>query len=78
MIINQSPTIFVEKAEVIKQKEFKKKQYILTLKAPEASQTALPGEFAFIDCGEQVFLRRPLSYLRSNTKINGLSFCIKL
>ena len=41
MIINQSPTIFVEKAEVIKQKEFKKKQYILTLKAPEASNS--PG-----------------------------------
>ena len=57
MIINQSPTIFVEKAEVIKQKEFKKKQYILTLKASESSQTAQPGEFAFIDCGEQVFLR---------------------
>ena len=39
MIINQSPTIFVEKAAVIKQKKFKKKQYILTLKAPQASQT---------------------------------------
>jgi len=78
MIINQSPTIFVEKAEVIKQKEFKKKQYILTLKAPEASQTALPGEFAFIDCGEQVFLRRPLSYLRSNTKNKWVEFLYKI
>ena len=58
----QSATVFEEKSKVIQQTEFAGEQFILTLEAQKSSITALPGEFAFVDCGENIMLRRPLSY----------------
>ena len=40
--------------------------------------TALPGEFAFVDCGENIMLRRPLSYLRANKKQKTVEFLYKI
>ena len=67
-MVRQSATVFEEKSKVIQQTEFAGDQFILTLEAQKSSITALPGEFAFVDCGENIMLRRPLSYLRANKK----------
>ena len=67
-MLNQKAVIFEEKSEVIDQIEYDSDQFIITLKAPKASKTAKPGEFAFVDCGENTLLRRPLSYLRTDSE----------
>ena len=67
-MLSHSATVFEEKSTVIDHQEFREKQFILVLEAPKSSETALPGEFAFVDCGENILLRRPLSYLRANKK----------
>ena len=78
MMIREAVTIFEEKSIIVRQQQFEENQYILTLKAPKASQKALPGEFAFIDCGKQVFLRRPLSYLRTNAENQWVEFLYRI
>ena len=71
-------SIFEETSEVIHQEAFEENQFVITLKAPKASKTAKPGEFAFVDCGEQTLLRRPLSYLRTNPKNDTVEFMYKI
>jgi len=71
-------SIFEETSEVIKQETFAENQFVLTLKAPKAAKVAKPGEFAFIDCGDQSLLRRPLSYLRVNSKTETVEFMYKI
>lgn len=73
----KSSTVFEEKAKVISQKEYADQQFILTVEAPRSASKAKPGEFAFIDCGENHLLRRPLSYLRNNTSNNTVEFMYK-
>ncbi|SVB10746.1 uncharacterized protein METZ01_LOCUS163600, partial [marine metagenome] len=51
-MFNQKAVIFEERSEVIDQIEHDSDQFIITLKAPKASKAAKPGEFAFVDCGE--------------------------
>ena len=58
-MLNQKAVIFEEKSEVIDQIEYDSDQFIITLKAPKASKAAKPGEFAFVDCGEN---NLPVSY----------------
>ena len=67
-------TVFEEIATVVAQKEYEDQQFILTLKAPKSASKAQPGEFAFIDCGKNHLLRRPLSYLRNNIEENTVEF----
>ena len=71
-------SIFEETSEVIHQEAFEENQFVITLKAPKASKTAKPGEFAFVDCGEQTLLRRPLSYLRTNPNNDTVEFMYKI
>jgi dihydroorotate dehydrogenase electron transfer subunit len=77
-MVRQSATVFEEKSKVIQQIEFTGDQFILTLEAQKSSITALPGEFAFVDCGENIMLRRPLSYLRANKKQKTVEFLYKI
>ena len=77
-MVRQSATVFEEKSKVIQQTEFAGDQFILTLEAQKSSITALPGEFAFVDCGENIMLRRPLSYLRTNKKQKTVEFLYKI
>ena len=77
-MVRQSATVFEEKSKVIQQTEFAGDQFILTLEAQKSSITALPGEFAFVDCGENIMLRRPLSYLRANKKQKTVEFLYKI
>ena len=77
-MVRESATVFEEKSKVIQQTEFSGEQFILTLEAQKSSITAIPGEFAFVDCGENIMLRRPLSYLRANKKQKTVEFLYKI
>ena len=77
-MVRQSATVFEEKSKVIQQTEFAGDQFILTLEDQKSSITALTGEFAFVDCGENIMLRRPLSYLRANKKQKTVEFLYKI
>ena len=75
---NHKASIFEETSEVIHQEAFEENQFVITLRAPKASKAAKPGEFAFVDCGEQTLLRRPLSYLRADPKNETVEFMYKI
>ena len=77
-MLNQKAAIFEERSEVIDQIEYDSDQFIITLKAPKAAKAAKPGEFAFVDCGENTLLRRPLSYLRTNPEKETVEFMYKI
>ncbi len=47
--------------ELVHKSEPVKNIFDFTVKAPEIAQTAKPGQFLHILCGEKVFLRRPIS-----------------
>ena len=69
--------IFEEKAEIIDQVKFEADQFVTIVKAEKSSQTAKPGQFAFVECGGDTLLRRPLSYLRSSKEDGTVEFMYK-
>ena len=69
--------IFEEKAEIVDQVRFEADQFITIVKAEKSSQTAKPGQFAFVECGGDTLLRRPLSYLRSSKEDGTVEFMYK-
>ena len=69
--------IFEEKAEIVDQVKFEADQFVTIVKAEKSSQTAKPGQFAFVQCGGNTLLRRPLSYLRSSKEDGTVEFMYK-
>ena len=69
--------IFEEKAEIVDQVKFEADQFVTIVKAEKSSQTAKPGQFAFVECGGNTLLRRPLSYLRSSKENGTVEFMYK-
>ena len=69
--------IFEEKAEIVDQVKFEADQFVTIVKAEKSSQTAKPGQFAFVECGGNTLLRRPLSYLRSSKEDGTVEFMYK-
>ena len=69
--------IFEEKAEIVDQVKFEADQFVTIVKAEKSSQTAKPGQFAFVECGGDTLLRRPLSYLRSSKEDGTVEFMYK-
>ena len=69
--------IFEEKSEIVEQIRFDADQFITVVKAEKSSQTAKPGQFAFVECGGNTLLRRPLSYLRSSKEDQTVEFMYK-
>ena len=69
--------IFEEKAEIVDQVKFESDQFVTIVKAEKSSQTAKPGQFAFVECGGDTLLRRPLSYLRSSKEDGTVEFMYK-
>ena len=70
-------TVFEETAEVVEQLRFEADQFVTIVKAEKSSQTAKPGQFAFVECGGNTILRRPLSYLRSSKEDGTVEFMYK-
>jgi len=69
--------IFEEKSEIVEQIRFDADQFITVVKAEKSSQTAKPGQFAFVECGGNTLLRRPLSYLRASKESQTVEFMYK-
>ena len=61
-------TLYVEQANLISHKAYQGEQYHMMLKAPETSAHAKPGHFVHIQCNESIFMRRPMSIMRSDSK----------
>ncbi|MDE2235151.1 MAG: dihydroorotate dehydrogenase electron transfer subunit [Gammaproteobacteria bacterium] len=57
-------SIFLEDAEVLDQKEFPGRQFVLRLKAPACASRAQPGSFVHLTCDAALPMRRPMSIMR--------------
>ena len=50
----------------------------MMLKAPETSAHAKPGHFVHIQCNESIFMRRPMSIMRSDPKNKMIEILYKV
>ena len=71
-------TLYVEQANLISHKAYQGKQYHMMLKAPETSAHAKPGHFVHIQCNESIFMRRPMSIMRSDSKNKMIEILYKV
>lgn len=61
-------TLYVEQAELLSQDAYPEGQYHMRLKAPETATHARPGHFIHMQCDPALYMRRPMSIMRSNAK----------
>jgi dihydroorotate dehydrogenase electron transfer subunit len=71
-------TIFVEDAEVLSQRAYEGRQYILTLHAPKCARTAIAGSFVHLSCDESLPMRRPLSIMRADAQSGAIEVLYKV
>jgi len=71
-------TLYVEQANLISHKAYQGEQYHMMLKAPETSAHAKPGHFVHIQCNESIFMRRPMSIMRSDPKNKMIEILYKV
>ena len=71
-------TLYVEQADLILHKAYQGEQYHMMLKAPETSAHAKPGHFVHIQCNESIFMRRPMSIMRSDSKNKMIEILYKV
>mgnify|MGYP003950285563 FL=1 len=71
-------TLYVEQAELISQDAYENEQYHMILKAPETSAHARPGHFVHMQCDESIFMRRPMSIMRSPAKNKTIEILYKV
>jgi dihydroorotate dehydrogenase electron transfer subunit len=71
-------TILVEQAKILAHQGYAGDQYILTVHAPGIAERARPGQFAHIQCGSELPMRRPLSIMRANPKRGSVDFLYKV
>jgi len=71
-------TLYVEQANLISHKAYQGEQYHMMLKAPETSAHAKPGHFVHIQCNESIFMRRPMSIMRSDSKNKMIEILYKV
>jgi len=62
--------IFQDEAEVVVHEKHPAKQHIIRFKSQSIANSAQPGSFVHIRCGEKYSLRRPVSIMQTN-KQNG-------
>jgi len=71
-------TIFVEDAELLSQREFPGRQFVIRLGAPKCAAAATPGSFAHLTCDPQVPMRRPLSIMRADATAGWVEILYKI
>jgi len=74
---NSRNTIFIEDAEVLQHHAFEEEQFVLRVYAPKCAASALPGQFAHIQCDSQRLMRRPLSIMRVSLTEGWVEFLYK-
>ena len=65
-------TLYVERAKLLSQDEYPGQQYHIRLQAPETAAHAKPGHFVHMQCDPVLYMRRPMSIMRSNAKNNTM------
>jgi len=70
-------TLFDEDALVLSHTAHPGEQYILRVQAPKCAQHARPGQFAHIQCDEQLLMRRPISIMRTSPTDGWVDFLYK-
>jgi len=71
-------TLYVEQAELISQNTYENKQYHMILRAPETSMHANPGHFVHMQCDSSIYMRRPMSIMRSSIENNTIDILYKV
>ncbi len=71
-------TLYVEQAELLSQDAYADQQYHIRLQAPETATRARPGQFIHMQCGPALYMRRPMSIMRSNPKNNTIDVLYKV
>jgi dihydroorotate dehydrogenase electron transfer subunit len=71
-------TILVETAEVLGHEAHAGDQYLLQVKAPQIADCAKAGQFAHIECGPGLPMRRPISIMRVDEKKGTVDFLYKV
>ena len=71
-------SISVENAKIMERQDFPGDQVILRVHAPEIAASALPGQFAHIQCYPALPMRRPLSIMRVSAKNGWVDFLFKV
>ena len=63
---NTRNTLYVEQAQLISQDIYEDNQFHMTLRAPNTSRNAKPGHFVHMQCDTSIYMRRPMSIMRSD------------
>jgi dihydroorotate dehydrogenase electron transfer subunit len=71
-------TIFVEDAELLSQREYPGKQFVIRLRAPKCAAAATPGSFAHLTCDPLLPMRRPLSIMRVDPAAGWIEILYKI
>ena len=71
-------TLYVEQAEVLVQDAYADGQFHMRLRAPETAAHARPGHFIHMQCDPSLYMRRPMSIMRSNAKENTIDLLYKV
>lgn len=71
-------TLYVEQAELLAQDEYAEQQFLLRLQAPETAAHAKPGHFIHIQCDPALYMRRPMSIMRSHANTSTLEVLYKV
>ena len=70
-------TLYVEQAELLSQEEYAGGQYHMRLHAPETAAHAKPGHFIHMQCDPSLYMRRPMSIMRSNPRSKTIDVLYK-
>ena len=71
-------TLYVEQAELLSQDGYAEGQYHIRLHAPETASHAKPGHFIHMQCDPGLYMRRPMSIMRSNPKDKTIDVLYKV
>ena len=71
-------TLYVEEAELVSQDTYENKQYHMKLRAPETSKHSSPGHFVHMQCDSSIYMRRPMSIMRSSVENNTIDILYKV
>ena len=71
-------TIYVEQAKILAHESYAGEQYILSVHAPQIAVCAKAGQFAHIQCGPGLPMRRPISIMRVHAKTGNVDFLYKV
>ncbi|HCU88427.1 MAG TPA: dihydroorotate dehydrogenase electron transfer subunit [Gammaproteobacteria bacterium] len=77
MVPNERNTVLVEEAEILSTKAYDGAQYALRLRSPRVAARGKAGHFVHLRCAPELWLRRPMSIMRANSKHGWIDILFK-